>query len=166
MSDPVRFHVGAEPEHVLRVIAAVAKPGVMGFSFSDRAATSLVGSVAKDSTFSLRRARGFMTAPRVTLLRGRVQNAQAGSSVLIAYSFHPLVRAARAALVLFFIAISLLVLPLAQADPQLLWIVVVIGLIVALMLLPFELLARQDKSHLRSEFEELLRRAGPVRALP
>lgn len=103
-----------------------------------------------------------MTAPRVLLLRGRVESAPAGANVLMTYSLHPLVRAARAAWVLFFAAVSLLVLPAAQTYPELLWIPVVMGLIVVLMLLPFEWLARQDKTHLRSEVEDLLRRAGVV----
>jgi hypothetical protein len=165
VSETIRYHVTAAPERVLAAIARAVSPGgLIGFSLTDRAATGLIGSVAHDATFSLRRPRGLITPPRVLVLRGRVESAPAGANVLMTFSLHPAVRAARAVWVLFFVVASLLVLPAAQTYPELLWAPVVLGLVVLLMLVPFELLARQDKTHLGSEVEDLLRRAGAIKA--
>jgi inner membrane protein involved in colicin E2 resistance len=57
---------------------------------------------------------------------------------------------------------SVLILPAATSRPELLWVPIIMGLAVVLMMIPFELLARADRAQLRSDLEDVLRRAGSI----
>jgi inner membrane protein involved in colicin E2 resistance len=57
---------------------------------------------------------------------------------------------------------SVLILPAATNQPELLWVPIIMGLAVVLMMIPFELLARADRAQLRSDLEDVLRRAGSI----
>jgi hypothetical protein len=57
---------------------------------------------------------------------------------------------------------SVVVLPSATRQPELLWVPVIMGSVVLLMMIPFELLARADRVQLRSDLEDVLRRAGSL----
>ncbi|MCA1831497.1 MAG: hypothetical protein LC750_01925 [Actinobacteria bacterium] len=86
----------------------------------------------------------------------------AGSEVSVEFALHPAVRISRAIAVLFFVGLSLLVLPAAATQSALLWIVVTVGTIVGLMLLPIQMLARDDHDPLRLAFEATLRQSGEI----
>jgi hypothetical protein len=164
MSRKLDYTVSAPPDVVLGSIAAASTPAsLFGFALADRASTEVVGGVTGEGpAFSLRRARRFGTPPRVVTLRGRVEPEGTGTRVVASYGLHPVARIARACLVLLFLAFALLVLPGAASQPQLLWLVVGIGVVVALMLLPLMRLASADRARLRDALEELLRRSGAV----
>jgi hypothetical protein len=78
------------------------------------------------------------------------------------FELHPVVRLARIVWVIVFCAMSLLVLPAATSQPELLWVPLIMGVVVLLMMIPFELLARADRVQLRSDLEDALRRAGSI----
>jgi len=160
--EQLRYRVHSSSQRVLDAIAAAASPGSStGYSFSDRAKTQLIGGVHGDR-FTLRRARGLMTAPRVLVLHGNVESSASGALVSATYRLHPLVQVARLAWLLFLVAVLAVVLPNAFSEPRLLWIIVVLGFVVGLMMVPFAWLARADRPVLRRELEGVLRQAGPI----
>ncbi len=159
----LRYSVLATPERVVDSIAASAEPGsIGGFWIADSGARPFVGAVAKNQSFALRRARGLQTTPRVAVLRGRVEPSGTTTAVVATFELHPAVRLARIVWVIVFCAMSLLVLPAATSQPELLWVPVIMGGVVVLMMIPFELLARADRVQLRSDLEDALRRAGSI----
>jgi len=163
----VRYRVAAPPERVVDAIARAMSPGgLVGVSLTDRTPTLFVGRIANDSSFDLRRPRGLTTAPRIAVLRGRVEPTLGGAIVNVWYALHPLAWSARVFWLLLLGAVALVVLPASFGQPELLWILVIFAFVIVLMLAPFEWLARVDRAQLRSDFEETLRHAGPISSVP
>jgi hypothetical protein len=163
MANKLRYSVLAAPERVVESIDASAQPGSMvGFLMADSSARRFVGSVSKDWSFTLRRPRGLLTTPRVAVLRGQVEPSGTTAAVVATFEFHPVVRLARIVWVTVVVGMSLLVLPAATSQPELLWVPVVMGVVVFLMMIPFEFLARADREQLRSDLEDVLRRTGSL----
>jgi hypothetical protein len=163
VANKLRYSVLAAPERVVESIAASAQPGSMvGFSMADSGARRFVGSISKNRSFTLRRPRGLLTAPRVAVLRGQVEPSGTTAAVVATFELNPAVRLARIVWVIVFVAMSLLVLPAATRQPGLLWVPVVMGVVVFLMIIPFEFLARADREQLRCDLEDVLRRTGSV----
>lgn len=158
----LRYRVAAPAQHVVDAIAAVTSPGgPVGYTFTDRAKTELVGDI-RGENFTLRRARGLATVPRVLVLRGKIESTDAGTNVTATFRLHPAVKVTQIIWLVVFLAIVAVVLPNALHETQLFWIIVVLGLVVGLMMLPFQWLARTDKPVLRRELERALLRAGPI----
>jgi len=158
-----RYRVHAPPEHVVDAMVRSTVPGgLLGYSLTDATSATFVGKVTKDGTFDLRRPRGLATTPRVVVLRGKVHQAEDGALVAVRYRVHPSVLLARSVLLGFLILTAVIVIPASLGDLGLLWILAVFAFVIALMLAPFEWLARADRVKLRSDLEETLRRAGSV----
>ena len=101
-----------------------------------------------------------MTAPRVAVLRGKIDPAEGGTLVTVRYGVHPLVSFARSIWLLFLGLTAVVVIPASFGAPELLWILAVFIFIIALVFVPFEWTARADRAKLRSDLETTLRRAG------
>jgi hypothetical protein len=157
------YQVAAPPERVVAVlVSASVSESPAGFALTDRTSAALVGSVSHDGEFALRRPRGLGTAPRVAYVKGVVRSGPGGSIVVGSFATHPLLRFARAAWVVVLLAFAVVVLPRSLTQPELLWIVVVIGFVVGLMILPFQWLALRDRAVMRETLRETLGRAGAV----
>lgn len=162
MSRVLRYTVSAPPARVTEAIGAATAPeSALGFAFGNRTTAALIGGVATDGSFRLRRVRTIGSAPRVVLLTGQVQPSDAGSVVVARYAFHPAFRFARAVWVLILLAFAIAVIPASTSHPELLWVPVVLGAVVGLMLAPFMWLARADRPQLRAALEKAMRQAGP-----
>jgi hypothetical protein len=158
-----RYRVHAPPERVVDAMARSTVPGrLLGYSLTDATAATFVGKITNDGTFDLRRPRGLATTPRVVVLRGKVHLAEDGAVVAVRYGLHPAVLLTRSVLLGFLILTAVIVIPASFGDLRLLWILVVFAFVVALMLAPYEWLARADRTRLRSDFEETLGRAGSI----
>jgi hypothetical protein len=153
--------VQAPPDRVANAIARSVVPGgVLGFSVTDSTSAAFVGEVTNDGSFDLRRPRGFATAPRVAVVRGKIDAANEGAIVSVRYGLHPALLITRAAWLGFLALTAVIVIPASFGDLSLLWILIVFTFIVSLMLVPFEWLARADRAKLRTDLETTLRRAG------
>jgi hypothetical protein len=157
MHAPGSYEVSAPPERVLREIAsAVAPSGAVGFSIGgEDTRARFVGSVS-GNRFALRRPRAFLDPPRVVVLRGIVEATATGSAIHARYGYHPAVQLVRAIYLLFFLVTAVLVVPAATRQPELLWLVAVMGLVVLLFAVPFAYQARFDRAELRSALEDCL----------
>ena len=84
---------------------------MFGYSFSDSSSAVFVGKVMRDGSFDLRRPRGVTTAPRVAVLRGKVEPADGVAVVAVRYGLHPVVVIARGAWLLFLGLIAVVIGP-------------------------------------------------------
>lgn len=158
-----RYRVQAPPDRVADALARSMLPsGLLGYSLTDSASAVFVGKVTNNGNFDLRRPRGLMTAPRVAVLRGKIDPAEGGALVTVRYGLHPPVSFARSFWLLFLGLIAVVVIPASFGAPELLWILAVFAFIIALMFVPSEWIARADIAKLRSDLETTLRRAGPT----
>ncbi len=164
MGRPLSYTVAAPPEQVLESIArSVSRSSWIGFSFADRGSTRLVGGLGREPrTFSFRRARGFLTPPRVVVLRGRVEPTLEGARVNARYAYHPLVQATRIGWLAFFVLVAAVSSLAAAREPGIWLFVAIIGVWSLLLQLPFEYAAHGDRAALRVELERILRHAGSV----
>lgn len=164
MGERLHYHVAALAPTVIRAIDAASSRdnSTLGFVLADRVTTRLVGQVSPDGSFTLRRPRGFATAPRVVVMRGRVVPADVGADVAGRFEFHPAVRVALAAWVLVLLPFVVVVAPGIPTHPELVWVIAIVALAIGGLCIPFYWLGRYDRATLRSEFEAALREAGPV----
>ena len=158
------YRVQAPPDRVADAIARSLVPGgVLGYSFTDATAVAFVGKMTNEGRFDLRRPRGLTTAPRVAVLRGKIDPAEGGALVTVRYGLHPLVAFARSVWLAFLVLTSVVIIPASFfGAPELLWVLVVFSFVIALLFVPSEWIARADRARLRSDLEETLRRAGPT----
>lgn len=154
--------MAAAPDRVIDAIARSLVAGSMfGYSFSDSSSAVFVGKVMRDGSFDLRRPRGVTTAPRVAVLRGKVEPADGVAVVAVRYGLHPVVVIARGAWLLFLGLTAVVIVPASLGGaPELLWVLAVFAFIIGLMFVPSELLARADRAKLRSDLETILRAVG------
>jgi hypothetical protein len=164
MGDRLHYHVAALAPTVIRAIdtASSQDNSMLGFVLVDRVATPLLGRVSPDGSFNLRRPRGFATAPRVVVMRGRVVPADVGADVVGRFEFHPAVRVAIAAWLLVLLAFVVVLAPGIPTHHELLWVIAIVALTIGGLCIPFYWLRRYDRATLRSELEAALRQAGPV----
>jgi len=157
-----RYRVAAAPDRVIDAIARSLVAGSMfGYSFSDSSSAVFVGKVMRDGSFDLRRPRGVTTAPRVAVLRGKVEPADGVAVVAVRYGLHPVVVIARGAWLLFLGLTAVVIGPASLGGaPELLWVLAVFAFIIGLMFVPSELLARADRAKLRSDLETILPAVG------
>jgi hypothetical protein len=141
----------------------VGPPGAVGFSIGGEDTRMPFVGWIKGNRFVLRRPRPLISPPRVVVLRGTVEATQTGSIIRAGYSYNPAVQVAAVIYLLFFVSVALIVMPIAVRQPEILWVVVVLGLVTLLFFVPFAYQARYDRAALRSALEEC-RHAAPTAA--
>ena len=159
-----RYRIQASPDRVADAITrSLVTGGVLGYSFTDATAAAFVGKMTNDGHFDLRRPRGLMTAPRVAVLRGKIDPAEGGALVTVRYGLHPLVSLARSVWLGFLVLTAVVIIPASfNGAPELLWVLAIFSFVIALLFVPSEWIARADRTQLRSDLEETLRRVGSI----